>query len=580
MKKHISFFLAAATMSLTLASCSQEELSTGGDVITPDMETSYAKVKISMGNPFGSRAAFNEDQFDKGTKDEAAVKSLTLMFYDDLGTLVGSGSTNGFTTPDDRDGNVNVSDMYETVVKVNLFPGAQKPTKMLAFVNSDAHGSYVEAELETKLAAEIGNTTDGFVMTNSGYYKDDNSWTIATEVNENNLYDTAEEAKEGNAITVYVERLAAKVQVLKGIGLTDDYAPDAVIRDLQDNAVTIKFTPKKWSVTATAKDMYTLKHAFSTTLNNWANSSKNNRSYWAEGTNYKTAFGSYKTTSSTPLDYLSLSQIVSTNGGVGYELGKGVQYVTEHTYGKALEANDFSPVLASTSLVVVGQYSVEGDNADKYKVDDTDNYQFYLTLNGSEGGKNVYTIYSEKEMVAELVKRAGLTLSSSSDSQVALEDLTDYFTISYDKVNDFVKLNYKGEGLYYQDSDQAWQALGSDQLANATKYARMYKKGWTYFWSPIMHNQGVEDKGEGYYGIVRNHSYQITINSFGGIGAPMDKEVSTGNGDDDDPDPDPEDQDPDPSNPIIPDPDDMKDAYINATLNVLSWHNVNYTVNF
>ena len=74
----------------------------------------------------------------------------------------------------------------------------------------------------------------------------------------------------------------------------------------------------------------------------------------------------------------------------------------------------------------------------------------------------------------------------------------------------------------------------------------------------------------GEYGIVRNHSYVMTINSINGLGAPLD-ESKIG--------PDPENPtDDDPEEPIVPDPDDLKDAYIHAALKVLSWHVVSQGV--
>ena len=46
------------------------------------------------------------------------------------------------------------------------------------------------------------------------------------------------------------------------------------------------------------------------------------------------------------------------------------------------------------------------------------------------------------------------------------------------------------------------------------------KDGMTYYFTPIRHL--AQNKTEmGYYGVVRNHSYRITINTISGFGTPV-----------------------------------------------------------
>ena len=46
------------------------------------------------------------------------------------------------------------------------------------------------------------------------------------------------------------------------------------------------------------------------------------------------------------------------------------------------------------------------------------------------------------------------------------------------------------------------------------------KEGMTYYYTPIRHL--AQNKTEmGYYGVVRNHSYRITINTISGFGTPV-----------------------------------------------------------
>ena len=579
MKKNYFFSLAAAALSLSFAACSQDDIASNANVITPDMETSYAKVRISMGSIFGTRAdgTFDKNDFDRGTQAEAAVKSLMLVLYDDEDQIVGTGTAGKFEMEEENRETPpagSISDAYEsTIVKFKLNVGSNTPTKLRAYVNTTS---------TAEKTSDIGNTTTGFVMTNSGYYANDsqnNSWTIATKIGEDNLYDTIEEAQEAkkeNVVTINVERLAAKVNVFEDIEESEENTPEKVIiKDPNGTPVTIKFEAKKWAVTGLAKEMFTLKQQYDFTCVSWANDYSKNRSYWAKGVNYETSYTDYTEKTQTPLQYLSLSEIVSPNG-VGYALNNGTIYVPEHTIGESAKKNDgkFDGTLTATSLVVVGKYTISDDADNKYKARDGENDHFYLSLNGTEDGKDKYTIYNEEEMIEKLIERAGVKLSSSSTTETTLnkDELLANFKVVTNENS--VELKYEAAAnkqLYYKTDLGTWVALSQDQVKDASVKAKMYNNGWAYFWGPITHNKYVGETEVGYYGVVRNHSYQITIHSFSGLGAPMDENVGGG---------DPEEDEPDPSNPIIPDPDDVKDAYINATLNVLSWHNIINGVNF
>lgn len=46
------------------------------------------------------------------------------------------------------------------------------------------------------------------------------------------------------------------------------------------------------------------------------------------------------------------------------------------------------------------------------------------------------------------------------------------------------------------------------------------KEGMTYYYTPIRHLAETTNKW-GYYGVVRNHSYRITINTISGFGTPV-----------------------------------------------------------
>lgn len=90
----------------------------------------------------------------------------------------------------------------------------------------------------------------------------------------------------------------------------------------------------------------------------------------------------------------------------------------------------------------------------------------------------------------------------------------------------------------------------NDELNNslAQSPVQVRKDGMTYYFTPIRHL--AKNKTEmGYYGVVRNHSYRITINTISGFGTPV--------------------YDPDEIiDPVIP---KDTETYLAARINVLSW---------
>jgi hypothetical protein len=140
-------------------------------------------------------------------------------------------------------------------------------------------------------------------------------------------------------------------------------------------------------------------------------------------------------------------------------------------------------------------------------------------------------------------------------------------------------------------------ALKSFTLNNT---ANKYKNGLMYYYVLVRHLRGenVEEAAtkdnitEGFYGVVRNHCYNITINDLANLGygitnAGNPKDPNDPNSDEepnnpDDPDNDTDPDDPNeedyPGEPIIPVDEDVDAYFIGANINILSWRTVSQTV--
>lgn len=81
--------------------------------------------------------------------------------------------------------------------------------------------------------------------------------------------------------------------------------------------------------------------------------------------------------------------------------------------------------------------------------------------------------------------------------------------------------------------------------------AKVWRDGQTYYYTDIRHlGQNANNVGYGYYGVVRNHIYDISLNSVTGLGTPILN----------------------PDENVIPQkPEDDKDIFVAAQINILSW---------
>lgn len=80
-----------------------------------------------------------------------------------------------------------------------------------------------------------------------------------------------------------------------------------------------------------------------------------------------------------------------------------------------------------------------------------------------------------------------------------------------------------GVKVYKKKSDGSFETTDSNDELNASlaqSPVQVRNEGMTYYYTPIRHLAETKDKW-GYYGVVRNHSYRITINTISGFGTPV-----------------------------------------------------------
>lgn len=138
----------------------------------------------------------------------------------------------------------------------------------------------------------------------------------------------------------------------------------------------------------------------------------------------------------------------------------------------------------------------------------------------------------------------------------------------------FYKKNADGTFTAYTADEKAGEAFVAAVEEFMATYPTMLAadKGASYYNIPIEHlNEDNKENGvytglaEGNYGVVRNHSYKLTISKIQNVGHPV---FVPGNGG----------ENPTPGEAIIPDDETDDTFWLGATINILSWKIVNQNV--
>ncbi|MDE6306282.1 MAG: hypothetical protein K2L90_06800, partial [Muribaculaceae bacterium] len=297
MMKHSKLYIglaACSALTMGLTGCSQDEISMENTQPIVTEETSKSYVTVNIASPkggFNGRAmGDNGDNFDNGYASEGAINNVLLVFYDASGrAVISSPLTLG--DPQNQPGDPSVETIYSAKVELSLAVGTNMPTQVVAFVNpqkeSDQLVSLSELEgLSRKdyvKSANIGGvTTKYFTMNNSVYYKNGVK-TYASPLESN----VVSGEKNQFEATIYVERLAAKVEVAK--------ATENLVQPVEVGTQKLTFVPEKWALTATERETYLIKNMpaaapdQSSTLPWIYNDDVNFRSYWAVSKHYDEA---------------------------------------------------------------------------------------------------------------------------------------------------------------------------------------------------------------------------------------------------------------------------------------------------
>lgn len=587
----LSSVLASALM-LTVASCSSEDVA-GGDAQNGKGTTSYLAVNIeNVGSAPASRSyEQNKGTYEDGTADESKITNVRFYFFNGDGTpylLVNKNSDNDSEKQPvnyleqkvETDGNDHDHTAEIKTKAVLVLNGETKaiPASVIAVINPEVldnttlhSGTMTLSELRTSATgSKFYDTTNGFVMSNS-VYESAGQDVCSTPV-ANNVFASSDAALR-KPVDIYVERVNAKVNAK----IDADY-----VRTNETEKAWSKNAEGKYQINVGNIDVTTYaentnatpttkKYPVYAVVQGWQVADVNGKAEVCKQINTAWYAGELGFSPWTTSDYhrcfwsKSVPFASGAHGGVNQPVNPKFEniklslsgdfsttpvYTLPNTPTEVI-ANPTTSLNTLTKLIVAAKLVYKDDNGD-YKPAQICQYRG-LTYLGEEAVK--------KQIVggfARYFKKSGDVYKSIEASDIAFKTVVPGSPESSEVKNyEVVATLASTVGDLYVKNGETWTKASKDDvnaaLAKETAQVRS-TDGATYYYTPIKHLGDVGKLGE--YGIVRNHSYQVTIQNIKGFGTPVydpKKEID----------------------PMIP---SDENTYLAASVKVLSWRVVSSKV--
>lgn len=545
----LSSVLASALM-LTVASCSSEEVA-GDDAQIGKGTTSFLAVNIeNVGSAPASRSYEQGDgTYENGTQAESKINKVRFYFFNGDGTpyLLVKKDPSQAESVNYLDTSVEQHDNNDQTVEtktdaVLVIEGNTKtvPASVIAVINPDVlekttlHNgkSMTISELRTSATgSKFYDTTNGFVMSNSVY--ESAGQDICSTPVANNVYSTSDKALN-HPVDIYVERVNAKVNAkidknYKRTGETENawsqnaegkYQIEVGSIDVTTYEGNTNSTPtthkypvyavvQGWQVAdangkaEVCKQIKTSWFAGELGINPWTTSDYH-RSFWSESVPFNSGA---VTGANRPVN--------PSFNDINMPLSDGFAATPVYTLPNTPDAVVKNPKTSDNDLtkLIVAAKLVYKD-ADSYKTAQVCQYRG-LTYLGEDAVK--------KQIVGGFKQYLKNTATGGYQS-IEASDITFKTVPGSSVVKDYevVATLASNVGELYVKDGETYKTVSKDDVnaALAKEEAQVRSTdGATYYYTPIKHLGDAGKLGE--YGIVRNHSYQVTIQNIKGFGTPV-----------------------------------------------------------
>ena len=577
--KFFRLYSLALAGALMLGACSSsDDLKDGGANVNEGKSYIAVNIKSVGTTGAGTRADYPQDggTYEDGTANEGAISKVRFFFFNSDGSAyimknkdVNYLELDASVSSAGEPGHLLTIEGKTTAMLVIEGETKTAPAYMIAVVNPQTltkleKKAYRESQLRDELTDKsfVKITTDGtgnkqygdFVMSNS-VYAENGARVCASSVSGHVEENSTEATK--NPVDIYVERVVAKA--------TTNVNTDNGWEKITSGADAGKYKIKVGKINIDAeheKDVYAvvqgwgladengkaeLEKQIDVISNNWTSailgidpwtSPDYHRCFWSASVPFTVSSGS------NPIVNHAFSAFTTPFGTTPLYTCPNTPTYTDFTDGvnnKPYE-NTLTKVLVAAKLVYYdddnnphsadickyrGMQILGADNVLKQIAKD---HSDYWTVDPNNASKHVLLAYTDLEYT-----RTSLSGSST-------DELKSY------EVRPVLKAGVK---VYKKNSDGSFATTDSNDELNsslAESPVQVRKDGMTYYYTPIRHL--AQNKAEmGYYGVVRNHSYRITINTMSGFGTPVynpDEVID----------------------PVIP---KDTETYLAARINVLSW---------
>lgn len=500
MRKFNLFPLALA--AIAFSACTSEEVAENNPS-TGEGTTSYVAVNINSVGTSGSRA---DGDYADGSANENKINAVRFYFFTENGDAYNMGTTN-YVEKENPTGEGKLTPNVEKITDAMLvIEGATKtaPHSMIAVVNPATikegvlQAKMTKTEVEAAIAGQNFNAQGAdakdFVMTSS-VYSDGTNKVWVTDITGHVATD--QNTAMQNPVDIYVERVAAKLtSTATGAGQSDKFLVGETT-----NGKNVYAVIKGWGLAKETTDANLIKKIDATWTDNGLGITQ-----W----NHPAYFRCYWETSST-------------------NLGENKSY------------NDYKSQIGQV-------YYTNPNTTDNNKPQ----YVATVELQYEDGTKAEICKYKGVEYLSEeAVKKAILAENKDYKKHTTTANGTEITGLTVNDIH-FVVTGYQvkaqlNEGVtVYKGEVEATNECNTNM---GKSLAEIRKEGRAYYYTDVAHLGTAK-------GIVRNHYYQIDVNSIKGFGTPVY----------------------DPDSKFVPVVPEDTQTYLAASINVLSWRIVKQTV--
>lgn len=573
-----------ACAALMMSACSSDD---GNGSENPNIASEAQYLAVNIVNVGTTPTRATED-YVNGTDDENKINTIRFYFFHADGspyvltntTETTTGTDVNWleqnppitTTPPTPAGQGTVDKVTEAVLVIQG-KSAAAPATMVAVINPETlkdnatlnnKGTVTLSELrDSKFDTQFyklnaaGTTNEAFVMTNSVYRE--GGKTICPTLVSGHL-ETSDLAAKANPVNIYVERVAAKVSAKVDVdanklktGNGTDWATDQYGMEVGTFGKSTKIYAviEGWGV-ADENSQAMLEKQIDATWTNTSlgitpwNTADYHRSFWET---MKPAVGTdiYNKANHSFNEYTS--KIANNFSNITYTLPNTTQTVVSDVYN----GNNLTKFLVAATLKYY-----DGTN---WRNADICRYRGIEYMGGEAKLKEVvaatYNKYYTKNTAGEYEPLAASDIKfdyTRSVENTVAKKVADCQMVPtlVDATKEYYTKTVSSTGTTY-----TLVANNNDVVKDIEMYpADIRVNGKTYYYVPIRH-LGAATTDPAYYGVVRNHYYQINLQSLKGFGSSVydpDREIK----------------------PVIP---AEETSYLAAKINVLQWRVVSQDVN-